>query len=320
MADLFATGTAGILASWELNRLAAALQGTFGWTVQSGAVTFSSGLIFNVAAVAAGDCTVNSVTNSSYAGGTVTLSTQDPTNPRVDVVVITSAGAVSVIAGTPAALTSAAGPVPTAPSASQLEIARIFVPASGTPLSASSITDKRATLGTSLSAVALAGSSSAATSTTSVSAVDLVTISGLSITVGTPFRVEFNFRKLATSANAVGFGLKLNSTVVVEANVAQGGNPESSATQQAENGMAVFSVNARSSANYLTGLQCSFADYVSASGALAFPTSYATSGASLTLSAALPNATITAIAIRAINGTSSNTVEITSVRILTGID
>lgn len=143
---MFATGTAGILSSWELNRLAAALQGTYGWSVQSAAVTFSSGLTFAYASAAAGDYTVNSVSGSAITGSTVALSTQDPTNPRVDVIVTTSAGSVSALAGTPAALTSTSGPVPPTPSASQLEIARIYVPASGTSLSSASITDKRATL------------------------------------------------------------------------------------------------------------------------------------------------------------------------------
>lgn len=145
-----ATGTLGILASSELNRDMAGLERTFGWAVQSGAVTWSSGLQFAVAAIAASDYTVNSVAGALYAGGTVTASTQDPTNPRVDIVVITSAGAVSIVAGTPAALTSTSGPLPPTPSSSQLEIARIFIPASGTFPSASSITDRRHPLGASL--------------------------------------------------------------------------------------------------------------------------------------------------------------------------
>lgn len=157
-----ASGTLGGLASSELDRDSLVAAGTYGWLVQSGAVTFSSGLTFNVAAVAAGDYVVNGTSGAAYAGGTVTLSAQDATNPRVDIIVITSAGAVSAVAGTPrgagtlyAASTSAgsptssfatSGPVPTAPSASQLEIARIYVPASGTSLSAASITDRRLNL------------------------------------------------------------------------------------------------------------------------------------------------------------------------------
>ena len=139
----FANGVYGITSESEVNRLAAALQGTYGWNQQSGAVTFGSVLTFNVAAITAGDYVVNSVVGAAYAGGTVVLTTQDATNPRVDIIVITSAGAVSAIPGTPAALTSTSGPVPPTPSASQLEIARIWVPASGTSLDASSITDRR---------------------------------------------------------------------------------------------------------------------------------------------------------------------------------
>lgn len=141
-----ATGTLGILSSSELDRDMAGLQGTYGWATQSGAVTFTSGLTFAVAAVAAGDYTVNSVAGALYAGGSVVLSTQDPTNPRVDIIVITSAGTVSAVAGTPKALTTTSGPVPTAPSSSQLEIARIYVPASGTALTSANITDRRVPL------------------------------------------------------------------------------------------------------------------------------------------------------------------------------
>ena len=146
MAGNHATGTAGVLGSSELNRDTAGLQGTFGWAVQSGAVTFSTGLTFNVAAIATADYKVAGVNGASYAGGTVVLTTQDATNPRVDIIVVTVAGAVSAVAGTPTALTTTGGPVPTAPSAAQLEIARIYVPASGGTLSASSITDRRVAL------------------------------------------------------------------------------------------------------------------------------------------------------------------------------
>ena len=146
MAGNHATGTAGVLGSSELNRDTAGLQGTYGWAVQSGAVTFSTGLTFNVAAVATADYKVAGVNGASYAGGTVVLTTQDATNPRVDIIVITVAGAVSAVAGTPAALTTTGGPGPATPTAAQLEIARIFVPASGGLLSASSITDRRVSL------------------------------------------------------------------------------------------------------------------------------------------------------------------------------
>ena len=146
MAGNHSSGTGGVLGSSELNRDTAGLQGTYGWAVQSGAVTFSTGLTFNVAAVATADYKVAGVNGASYAGGTVVLTTQDATNPRVDIIVITVAGAVSAVAGTPAALTTTGGPGPATPTAAQLEIARIFVPASGGTLSATSITDRRVSL------------------------------------------------------------------------------------------------------------------------------------------------------------------------------
>jgi len=146
MAGNHSSGTGGVLGSSELNRDTAGLQGTYGWAVQSGAVTFSTGLTFNVAAIAAADYKVAGVNGSAYAGGTVVLTAQDATNPRVDIIVITVAGAVSAVAGTPAALTTTGGPGPATPTAAQLEIARIYVPASGGTLSASSITDRRVAL------------------------------------------------------------------------------------------------------------------------------------------------------------------------------
>jgi len=146
MAGNHSSGTGGVLGSSELNRDTAGLQGTYGWAVQSGAVTFSTGLTFNVAAIAAADYKVAGVNGASYAGGTVVLTAQDATNPRVDIIVITVAGAVSAVAGTPAALTTTGGPGPATPTAAQLEIARIYVPASGGTLSATNITDRRVAL------------------------------------------------------------------------------------------------------------------------------------------------------------------------------
>ena len=333
MPGLHASGTAGLLASAELDRDIAGVQGTWGWSTQSGAVTFSASYTFNVAAVAAGDYTVNSVSGAAYAGGTVVLDAADATNPRIDVVVITAAGAVSVVKGTPrgaslvyAAPTSGAspttavatsGPVPGALTTSQLEIARIYVPANNTPaMSATSITDRRVPM-PAASAVALVGSSSAATSTTSTSAVDLVTISGLSILVTQPWRLEFNWAKtLAFSADTVGYGLKVNSTVTNEAGT--GANTalcNSSATQQVEDGICIVSTSPRD-ATHLTGQVVTKLGHVSATGAAAADAAGANTG----MTAPYPNATITSIAIRARNANFSNGAQVTSIRILTGID
>lgn len=162
--------------------------------------------------------------------------------------------------------------------------------------------------------VALAGSSSAATSTTSTSAVDLVTISGLSIAVTQGWQLSFNCRKTATNANTVTYGLKVNSTVVYEADF--GGNFGTSSTNSAQEGMAVFECTPRSSANYLAGLIGYFVFRTSSTGKIASGPAFMTDA---TTSAAVPNATITSIAVRATNLTNNNNAEITSVRILTGI-
>lgn len=311
-----ATGTQGITASSELNRDIAGVQGTYGWSVQSGAVTFTSGLQFAVAAIAAGDYTVNSVSGSLYAGGNITLSTQDPTNPRVDIIVITSAGAVSAVAGTPAALTTSSGPVPPTPSSSQLEIARIYVPATGTSLSSASITDRRHPMVASV--IALAGSANSAVSTTSTSAVDVVTISGLSIAVGTPYRVEANYRKQALAANGCAAGWKENTTVVYEAAYAASTAPmaRTSASNQAESGGFVIHAFPRSASTY-NGFYVTCGGVIRSDGVASVAPYLAAGPPGTTLR---PNATTTVCAIRGINDSVSNALEFFSVRVLTGID
>lgn len=164
----------------------------------------------------------------------------------------------------------------------------------------------------------LIGFSSTATSTTSTSAVDLVTISKLGFTDSIPvtrgLRIGFNFRKTATNAQAVGFGLKVNSTVVIEAAVAAG-NIRTSATNQAENGYAEIVIAPRSSANHLFGITHTWAAFAggSAPTASALTDAAAAGAVGPLVTAAMPNAAITSLAIRAINGTSNNNAEVTAV-------
>lgn len=74
----------------------------------------------------------------AYAGGTVTIGAADATNPRIDIVTISSAGSAVVTAGT-----AAAHPVsPTIPANAAI-IAAVWVPATATTISAGSIIDKR---------------------------------------------------------------------------------------------------------------------------------------------------------------------------------
>ena len=159
--------------------------------------------------------------------------------------------------------------------------------------------------------------STTATTTASITAVDLVTLStdvrgdALSIATDRWARVSFNYRKLATSANAVAFGLKINSTVVIEAANATG-VPRSSATQQAESGFGYFLIPPRST-NYGFGVDIDYSTFTTA-GAV---TVSGKAEAKPTATNAVPNAIITSLAIRAINATSTNSAEVTVVTVET---
>lgn len=151
---------------------------------------------------------------------------------------------------------------------------------------------------------ALAGSDTVENTTTSATPSDLITISGLSITAGTPFRIMFSFRKSSGAAATVGFGLKLNSTVVMEANVVAW----TSGTNQAENGTCVIDVNA-SSTNYLRNGRIGFVDLSSAGSQLERIYGFE--------SADNPNATITSIAIRGMSNSTSVTAGVKNVFVWT---
>lgn len=75
------------------------------------------------------------------------------------------------------------------------------------------------------------GGNSTEGTTTSVSEVDIVTVSGLSIPVGTPFLVLALLRKSAGAAASASVGLKLNSTTVRSAQAWSG------STNAAESGL-----------------------------------------------------------------------------------
>jgi len=88
-------------------------------------------------AVAKGAVLSNSVM-FAVAAADVTISAADATNPRLDLIVVTSAGALAVRAGTPAA-----APKPPARTANDVVIAVVYVPANDTAIGTSQITDLR---------------------------------------------------------------------------------------------------------------------------------------------------------------------------------
>lgn len=117
--DVLVAGIAG--SECVLSGCAATAQGSPNMTVAcaKGAV-LSQGVMFAVAAA------------------NFTITTADATNPRIDLCVITSAGAKAVRAGT-----AAAAPKPPARSAGDVVVAAVYVPANDTTISSDQIVDMR---------------------------------------------------------------------------------------------------------------------------------------------------------------------------------
>lgn len=88
-------------------------------------------------AVAAGTVKTNSV-SKTVAAANATITAADATNPRFDLVVITSAGAIAVRAGDAAAV-----PKPPAKTANDVVLAVVYVPADDTAIDANQIVDLR---------------------------------------------------------------------------------------------------------------------------------------------------------------------------------
>lgn len=74
----------------------------------------------------------------AVAAADVTITAADATNPRIDLIVVTNAGALAVRAGTPAA-----APKPPARSANDVVIAQVYVPANDTAIATSQCIDRR---------------------------------------------------------------------------------------------------------------------------------------------------------------------------------
>lgn len=74
----------------------------------------------------------------AVAAADVTITAADATNPRIDLIVVTSVGALAVRAGT-----AAAAPKPPARTANDVVIAAVYVPANDTAIATSQITDLR---------------------------------------------------------------------------------------------------------------------------------------------------------------------------------
>ena len=244
----------------------------------------------------------------SHAGGNVNV-TASASNPRMDLLTLDASGNLGMQDGVATAET---GDVEEAPLPSldddEILIATVRSPANQSNVLAANVRGRAVQVAQ--PTVMLAGSSSAATSTTSTSAVDLVTISGLSIAAAAFIESQFNYRKTAAAATMVGFGLKVNSTVVVEATTTVNSSLAAcTSTQEVQDGICSFSITPRRT-NYQGGI-------------LSIITVHTTTTARLMqvqttlLANPIPTATITSMAIRAINDTASNAAEVTDWKIWT---
>jgi hypothetical protein len=124
----------------DIDILVAGLNGV---GVVSGCAVTAQGSPDMTCAVASGVTRNADGTTAVVASGNVTITAADATNPRIDLVVVSSAGAKSATAGT-----AAAQPVMPAIPATSVVLAAVYVPATDTTIATNQITDKRVVLPT----------------------------------------------------------------------------------------------------------------------------------------------------------------------------
>jgi hypothetical protein len=134
-----ASNLQSILWQEELEVLVAGLSGIdcvlFGLDVTGGA---------DMTPAVAKGAVLSNRTMFAVAAADVTITAADATNPRLDLIVVTSAGALAVRAGTPAEFVEGtSAPKPPARTANDVVIAIVYVPANDTAIATTQIIDKR---------------------------------------------------------------------------------------------------------------------------------------------------------------------------------
>lgn len=133
--------------------------GSAGTGVRSGCAVTAQGVPDMTVAVASGTVAVGG-TAAAVTAGNLAIGAAHATNPRIDLVVVSSTGTKSVVAGAPAA-----APVYPAIPASSVVLAAVYVPAAVTAITSTMIVDKRVT-------VASAGSSGSGESVLAIGTLD----------------------------------------------------------------------------------------------------------------------------------------------------
>jgi len=145
------------------------------------------------------------------------------------------------------------------------------------------------------------GSPTAEATTTSTSAVDLITVSSLAIAPETVVLGEVNFRKTGGAAVQGGIGLKLNATVVAEATTSAARIAATTALDQVQIGHARFTLGPRVT-NYLKAATGHYSVFNLFGGTLP------SQGSFPAISSNMPSVTITDVILRAISGNALVTV------------
>ena len=157
--------------------------------------------------------------------------------------------------------------------------------------------------GGSWGAVTREGGNTTEATTTSTTAVDLLSAAGLTIAATEPFFVIYGARKTSGAAAGAGTGLKLNTTVVQDVNTSNPSGWLASAANEAQDGVCHFFVSSRVT-NYVNGNnQGLYSNYDTTPNA----NSTGVSPASDDKDAALPTAQITDAVIRGATASASQT-------------
>ena len=101
----------------------------------------------------------------------------------------------------------------------------------------------------------LVGQNNTEATSTSTSAGDRLSVTGLSIPAATPILISFNYRKSAGHATGCAFGLKVNATVVREAAIglfANNPSPNTATPDAASEGACLIYIAPRAT-NYVKG-------------------------------------------------------------------
>ena len=243
---------------------------------------------------------------------TLTIATADPTNPRHDLVVLdmdTATGppddrrvTATIVQGTPAATPTDPALVQTE-SHYQIPLARVLVGAGAGSIVDANITDLRlfSTANNVSAGLSLVGSNTTEASTTSTSAVDLSSVSGLSIPTNAYIAALVTYRQTSGGTATAILGLKLNSTVVNDF------IPVSAYQNATKSGVALFIVGPRL-ANYLRAGMVVFGG----SSSLGTTTDDVTA-----ITADMPAATITDFVIRGRTDNAAATFAVDEVRVYT---